>query len=102
MTNAVSAKYTAESVRTNAEGHLAQAWADATGKSIHRKNQDPVGTCTLSKEPKEDFLPPRQSVAALIGQELSHMQSVLALESASFVREKTFTKKYFRLRRENV
>jgi len=101
LTKAVSAEHTAELVRTYAEGHLAQAWADATGKSIHRKTQDPVGTFTLSKEPKVDLLPPRQSVAALIGQELSHMQAVLALEGASFVPEEIFTKKYFRLRLAN-
>jgi len=42
LTNAVCAKYIAELVTTYAEGHLAQAWADATGKPICRENQDLV------------------------------------------------------------
>jgi len=101
LTNAVSAKYIAELVTTYAEGHLAQAWADATGKPTRLENQDLVGIFSISKEPKVDLLPPRQSVSSLIGQELSHMHAVLALEGASVVPEKIFSKRYFRLRLAN-
>jgi len=56
---------------------------------------------SLSKEPKVDLMPPRQSVSYLNGQEPSQMHAVLALESASVVPEKIFSKRYFRLRLAN-
>jgi len=98
LTNAITSKYTAELVTSHAEGHLAQAWAAATGKPVRRGSQDPIGTFSLLKEPKVDLLRRRQSVAALLGQELARMQAVLALEGASVVPDKILVKMYVRLR----
>ena len=53
---------------------------------------------SFSKEPKVDFLPPRRDVDTLIGQDLTLMTAVLALEGASNVPEKVFVKKWFRIR----
>jgi len=77
------------------------AWSDATVKPVQREIQDPTGTFWLSKEPKVDHLPPSRAAAALIGQKLSSMQAVLALEFACHVPQTIFTKKYFRMRLAN-
>lgn len=53
---------------------------------------------SFSKEPKVDFLPPQRDVDTLIGQDLTLMTAVLALEGASNVPEKVFVKKWFRIR----
>jgi len=101
VTTAVSAKYSAELVTSFAETHVADAWAEATGKPIQRDRQDPAGAYSLSKDPKVDILPPRRDAAALIGQELTHLTAVLGLEGASNIPEKVFAKKHFRLRLAN-
>jgi len=98
LTTAVSSRYSAELVTSFAEARVPGAWAAATGKPIRSESQDPVGTFSLSKEPKVDLVPPRRAAACLTGEELSRMQVALALEGASEVPEQIFAKKYFHLR----
>ena len=80
---------------------MPEAWAAATGKPTRRENQDLVGTYSLSKEPKVYCIRPRRDVRRLIGELLSRMQAVLALEGASEVPEEIFAKKYFHMRLSN-
>jgi len=101
LTTTVSSKYSAELVTSFAEARVPGAWAAATGKPIRSENQDPVGTFSLSKEPKVDLLPLRRAAARLTGEELSRMQAVLGLEGASEVPEIIFARRYFHLRLSN-
>lgn len=101
LTTAVSSKYSAELVTSFAEARVPDAWVAATGKPRRRENQDPRGTFTLSQQPKVDLLPPRQTVAPLIGQELLHMKAVLGLEGVTQVPAEIYAKKYFRIRLSN-
>jgi len=60
--------------------------------------QDHTGTFSLSNEPKVDLLPPLRAATAVIGEKLSRMKAVLALELASQEPQTILTKKYSRMR----
>jgi len=79
---AVSVEYFAKLVTSIEQAHVPEAWSDATGKPVLCKSQGPIGTFSLSKDPKVDVRPPLESGAARIEEELSRMRSVLALEGA--------------------
>ena len=80
---------------------MPEAWSDATGKPVLCKSQDPIGTFSLSKDPKVDILPPLESGAARIKEEPSRMRAVLALEGACQVPDTILAKIYFHARRSN-
>lgn len=65
---------------------------------MRRNIQDPAGSFFLSSQPKVDLLPPKRNAAALIGQELSSMKDILALENASTIPERIVANKYFHVR----
>jgi len=101
LTTAVSAKYSAKLVTSIAEAHVSDAWVEATGKPRRHDHQDPFRTFSVTKEPNVNLLSPRQSSAALIGQEIVRIRAVLALEGDAEVPPQIFDTKYFRLRMEN-
>ena len=65
-----SAKYSAELVKTFAESHVPEVWAEATGTPARRDSQTPAGTFSVCNEPKIDLLTPNRAAAALVGQKL--------------------------------